>query len=553
MPTPLSNSLAYYARHSLMTDPGEYCRLLDGLPTAIPELCRVVQGLVLHPFETRFHDVELTSVQRREIHIRTVAEMLARINALDDRPLAEGRPPADRLVGTCRDFATFFCALLRNQGIPARARVGFAAYFRPEMSYDHWVTEYWNAGSGRWVLVDAQVDEPMRARLTVDFDPYDLAPEVFYIAGRAWKECRAGQAKSIRFGHTTRLRGLPYIRICLIQDLAALNKVEVLPWDVWWDLARKKDDELTLEDRALLDRLGELTTAGDEAFQALRAAFEGDAQFAERAYSKLKFLGLAGGLPGGAEPAFRSSDASRLAALSFQRSAVSHQHSDFSQRSDHPALQPSNLPPFQSSILPSSQPSTLDLQPAIPLDPASIVVRGAAQHNLKHIDVTIPRYKLVVLTGVSGSGKSSLAFDTLYAEGQRRYVESLSAYVRRYLDQMDKPKVDFIGGLSPAIAIEQRSISKNPRSTVGTVTEVLDYLRVLYAGAGTQYCPQCGRALEPLSPGEIAGRLAALPPGTRFQLLAPVLRDRKGDVTALLRGARRDGFSRARLEGPSSI
>ncbi len=139
------------------------------------------------------------------------------------------------------------------------------------------------------------------------------------------------------------------------------------------------------------------------------------------------------------------------------------------------------------------------------LDPANIVVRGAAQHNLKHIDITIPRYKMVVLTGVSGSGKSSLAFDTLYAEGQRRYVESLSAYVRRFLEQMDKPKVDYIGGLSPAISIEQKTTSRNPRSTVATVTEIYDYLRLLYARTGKPHCMACRRPIASQTIQEMAG------------------------------------------------
>ena len=178
-----------------------------------------------------------------------------------------------------------------------------------------------------------------------------------------------------------------------------------------------------------------------------------------------------------------------------------------------------------------------------------IVIRGAQQHNLKNISLTIPRYKLVVLTGVSGSGKSSLAFDTIYAEGQRRYVESLSSYARQFLGQMEKPKVDYIGGLSPAIAIEQKAVSKNPRSTVGTVTEVMDYLRVLYARFGTAHCPQCGRIVQPQSAQQIADQLAALPPGTRFQLLAPVVRQRKGTHADVLEQSRREGYVRARIDG----
>ena len=182
-------------------------------------------------------------------------------------------------------------------------------------------------------------------------------------------------------------------------------------------------------------------------------------------------------------------------------------------------------------------------------EPDSLIIRGAQQHNLKNIDVTIPRNKLVVLTGVSGSGKSSLAFDTIYAEGQRRYVESLSAYARQFLGQMEKPKVDYIGGLSPAIAIEQKAVSKNPRSTVGTVTEVMDYMRVLYARVGTPHCPQCGRAVQAQTAQQIANQLAALPPGTRFQLLAPIARQRKGTHSDLLAGARADGYVRARVDG----
>ncbi|MGD8750616.1 MAG: excinuclease ABC subunit UvrA [Anaerolineales bacterium] len=176
-------------------------------------------------------------------------------------------------------------------------------------------------------------------------------------------------------------------------------------------------------------------------------------------------------------------------------------------------------------------------------------MRGARQHNLKHIDVHIPRHKFVVITGVSGSGKSSLAFDTIYAEGQRRYVESLSSFARQFMEQMEKPQVDQITGLSPAIAIEQKTISRNPRSTVGTVTEILDYLRVLFARLGRPHCPQCGRAVQPQSAQQIANQLAKLPAGTRFQLLAPIAQERKGAFVSVLKKAVRDGYARARIDG----
>ena len=183
------------------------------------------------------------------------------------------------------------------------------------------------------------------------------------------------------------------------------------------------------------------------------------------------------------------------------------------------------------------------------MDPDEILIRGAKEHNLKNIDVRLPRYQLVVVTGVSGSGKSSLAFDTLYAEGQRRYVESLSAYARQFIAQMEKPKVDFIGGLSPAIAIEQKAVSRNPRSTVATVTEIYDYLRVLFARVGTAHCPDCGREVRGQSAQEIVEQVASLPAGARFQLLAPVARNRKGAFQDVFAQARVDGFSRVRVDG----
>ncbi len=179
----------------------------------------------------------------------------------------------------------------------------------------------------------------------------------------------------------------------------------------------------------------------------------------------------------------------------------------------------------------------------------NIVIRGARQHNLKGVNLTIPRDKLVVITGLSGSGKSSLAFDTIYAEGQRRYVESLSAYARQFLERMDKPDVESIEGLSPAIAIEQKSLSRNPRSTVATVTEIYDYLRLLYARAGTPHCPKCGQVIRARSPQEVVDSLLNLGEGARITLLAPVLMARKGEHRQLFARLARDGFVRARVNG----
>src|SRR5262245_55563502 len=178
-----------------------------------------------------------------------------------------------------------------------------------------------------------------------------------------------------------------------------------------------------------------------------------------------------------------------------------------------------------------------------------LIVRGASQHNLKSVSCELPRNRLVVITGPSGSGKSSLAFDTIYAEGQRRYVESLSAYARQFLDQLPKPRVESIEGLSPAIAIEQRALGKSPRSTVGTVTEIADYLRLLFARAGTPHCPKSGKVLRAYTVQEIVDTILDRGPESRLSILAPVARGQRGELRAELERLRREGFVRVRIDG----
>src|SRR5664279_4868405 len=179
----------------------------------------------------------------------------------------------------------------------------------------------------------------------------------------------------------------------------------------------------------------------------------------------------------------------------------------------------------------------------------NISVRGARQHNLKNVDVDIPRDALIVFTGLSGSGKSSLAFDTIYAEGQRRYVESLSAYARQFLEMMQKPDVDHIDGLSPAISIEQKTTSKNPRSTVGTVTEIYDYLRLLFARVGHPHCTSCGKEITSQTVSQMVDQILALPAGSKLTLLAPTIRGRKGEYKKELNQLRKEGFTRVIVDG----
>ncbi|MFA4859022.1 MAG: excinuclease ABC subunit UvrA, partial [Candidatus Margulisiibacteriota bacterium] len=178
-----------------------------------------------------------------------------------------------------------------------------------------------------------------------------------------------------------------------------------------------------------------------------------------------------------------------------------------------------------------------------------LIIKGAREHNLKNVDLELPRNQFIVFTGLSGSGKSSLAFDTIYAEGQRRYVESLSAYARQFLEQMQKPDVDSIDGLSPAIAIDQKSPSRNPRSTVGTVTEIYDYLRLLYANIGIPHCPKCGKKISRQTPDQIADQIMASASGKKIIILAPAVRGRKGEYRDLFKDFLKDGFIRARVDG----
>ena len=179
----------------------------------------------------------------------------------------------------------------------------------------------------------------------------------------------------------------------------------------------------------------------------------------------------------------------------------------------------------------------------------SIYIKGACENNLKNIDVEIPRNKMVVITGLSGSGKSSLAFDTIYAEGQRRYVESLSSYARQFLGLLEKPDVEYITGLSPAISIDQKTTSRNPRSTVGTVTEIYDYFRLLFARIGVPHCPECGKEISQQTVENMVDSILSLEEGTRIQLLAPVVRGRKGEFTKLIADARKSGYVRLRIDG----
>ncbi len=268
--------LVYYAAPGLMTDPGEHGDRLAGLPGDIDALCAVVQGLLLHIFWAERYGVSLSEERKQEVSIRQVAAMLARIREVDDRPLTVARPPDRRLVGNCRDFSVLLCAMLRHQGIPARARCGFGAYFLPDHYEDHWVCEYWNAAEARWVLVDAQLDDIQREALHIGFDPLDVPRDQFLVGGRAWQMCRQEGADPDRFGIFD-MHGLWFVRGNVVRDFVSLNKIELLPWD-GWGLMVMHDQDLTPDDVALVDEMAILALSDNRAFERIRTMYISDSR-----------------------------------------------------------------------------------------------------------------------------------------------------------------------------------------------------------------------------------------------------------------------------------
>ncbi len=277
------STLSYYAAPGPMTDPGEHAARFDALPTAVPDLVEVVQGMLLHMHWAEAYGVTLTDERKEEASIRPVAEIVSRLLAMDDGLLTQARPLEKRVVSTCRDYTTLLCAMLRHQGVPARARCGFGAYFLPDHYEDHWACEYWDADAGRWVMVDAQLDDFQRKQLKITFDPLDVGPEQFVVAGRAWQMCRAGEIDPQKFGIFD-MHGAWFVRGNLIRDFLAHNKIEILPWDHGWGyLADWEENDDPLHPPAtmaaeVMDRVAALTLA-DDALDEIRATYQTDTGF----------------------------------------------------------------------------------------------------------------------------------------------------------------------------------------------------------------------------------------------------------------------------------
>jgi hypothetical protein len=269
----MTQTLTYFSQPGLMTDPGIYAPSFENLPTDLGDLCRLVQGTTIHVFWAERYGLQLTPKRQAEVQLRGLEPRLKRLLELDPRPLTVARPPEKKLVGNCRDHTQLLVAILRHQGIPARARCGFGAYFLPNHYEDHWVAEYWNAAEGRWILVDAQLDPFQCEALQIPFNPLDVPRDQFIIGGLAWQMCRSGQADPEQFG-IFEMRGLGFIRGDFIRDVAALNKVELLPWDCWGLIEKETLDDPA--DLALLDELAELTRDAVPDFEAVRRRYESD-------------------------------------------------------------------------------------------------------------------------------------------------------------------------------------------------------------------------------------------------------------------------------------
>ena len=267
----------FYKHDGPMTALGAHADEFRALPRELASLCEIVQGVLIHrDIAPWLYGITLTEAQRDDGHLRPIAQMLTRIHQLDSRPLTNARDVAHRLPSVCRHFSLMLSAMLQYQGIPARPRCGFGAYFTPGKFEDHWVCEYWNADESRWILVDAQLDAIQRKALNIDFNPLDTPRNKFIIAGDAWQMCRSGLADPGAFGLThVHLQGLWFIAGNVVRDLASLNKMELLPWD-GWGLMDMNDDAITDEKKKFLDHVAALTLAGEDKFGEVRAIYNDD-------------------------------------------------------------------------------------------------------------------------------------------------------------------------------------------------------------------------------------------------------------------------------------
>jgi hypothetical protein len=269
----MNPTLTYFTQQGPISDPGTHVSLFDNLPTSTPELVKLVQGVTIHVFWAERYGFKAPPERMAELQLRTMEKRLARTLELDPRPLTESRPIEKKLLGNCRDHSLLLVSMLRHQGIPARARCGFAAYFMPDHFEDHWVVEYWNAEQNRWVLVDAQLDMLQQDVLKINFDVLDVPRDQFIVGGKAWQMCRTGEQDPDKFGIFD-MHGLGFVRGDFVRDVASLNKMELLPWDCWGVILKEKLDDTA--DLAALDEIAALTANDVPEFESVHTRYESD-------------------------------------------------------------------------------------------------------------------------------------------------------------------------------------------------------------------------------------------------------------------------------------
>jgi hypothetical protein len=269
----MNSDLNYFAQQGRMSNPGAYASLYENLPTSILELVKLVQGITIHIFWTERYGFKAPDERMDELQLRSMERRLARTLELDSRPLIEPRPVDKKLLGNCRDHSLLLVSLLRHQGVPARARCGFGAYFMPDHFEDHWVTEYWDQEQSRWIMVDAQLDALQCDVLKISFNPLDVPRDQFIVGGMAWQMCRSGEQDPAKFGIFD-MHGLGFVRGNLVRDAASLNKMELLPWDCWGVILNEELDNP--DDLAMLDEVAALTSGEVPGLDAVRSRYESD-------------------------------------------------------------------------------------------------------------------------------------------------------------------------------------------------------------------------------------------------------------------------------------
>jgi len=265
----------YFSQQGQISNPGKYETLFDNLPTGIPELVKIVQNITIHVFWVEKYGIQISPTRTEELQLRTIERRLEQTLILDSRPLTDDHPIEKKLYGNCRDHSVLLVSMLRHQGVPARARCGFGAYFMPNHFEDHWVVEYWNKSLNRWVFVDAQLDELQCGKLKINFDPLDVPRDQFVVAGKAWQMCRSGEQDPKQFG-IFEMNGLGFVRGNLVRDVASLNKMEMLPWDCWGIILKEQMDQA--EDLIMLDEIAVLTENDVPAFNQLEDLYQRDSR-----------------------------------------------------------------------------------------------------------------------------------------------------------------------------------------------------------------------------------------------------------------------------------